>query len=90
MSQWFKNRRQEFIAATIRQFGQIRRADIMRQFEVTAAIASAETEIARLRGIVMRQTIALQAIADPEPHEPADGMVCAIIARKALNQETDQ
>ena len=53
-------------------------------------IASAEAEIARLRGIVMRQTIALQAIADPEPHEPADGMVCAIIARKALNQETDQ
>lgn len=53
-------------------------------------IASAETEIARLRGIVMRQTIALQAIADPEPHEPADGAVCAAIARKALNQETDR
>ena len=42
MSQWFKSRRQEFIAATLRQFGQIRRADIMRQFEVTAAIASAD------------------------------------------------
>lgn len=42
MSQWFKDRRQEFIAATLRQFGQIRRADIMRQFEVTAAIASAD------------------------------------------------
>ena len=42
MSQWFKSRRQEFIAATLRQYGQIRRADIMRQFEVTAAIASAD------------------------------------------------
>jgi hypothetical protein len=42
MGEWFKNRRQEFIAATFRQFGQIRRADIMRQFEVTAAIASAD------------------------------------------------
>lgn len=42
MSRWFQDRRQEFIAATLRQFGQIRRADIMRQFEVTAAIASAD------------------------------------------------
>lgn len=42
MSQWFKQRRQEFIAATFRHFGQINRADIMRQFEVTAAIASAD------------------------------------------------
>jgi hypothetical protein len=42
MSAWFKNRRQEFIAATLRQFGQIRRADIMREFDVTQAIASAD------------------------------------------------
>ena len=50
-----------------------------------AEVQSAETEIARLRGIVLRQTIALQAIADPEPHEPADAVVCAAIARSALN-----
>lgn len=40
MSAWFKDRRQEFIAATLRQFGQIRRADIVREFDVTMAIAS--------------------------------------------------
>ena len=42
MSQWFKIRRQEFIAATLRQFGQIRRADLMREFDITAAVASAD------------------------------------------------
>jgi hypothetical protein len=42
MSSWFKDRRQEFIAATLRQFGQIRRADICREFDVTQAIASAD------------------------------------------------
>lgn len=40
MSTWFKDRRQEFIHATLRQFGQIRRIDIVRQFGVTATIAS--------------------------------------------------
>lgn len=42
MSGWFKDRRQEFIGATLRQFGQIRRADIMREFGVTAAVASSD------------------------------------------------
>lgn len=42
MSKWFLDRRQEFIHATLRQFGQIRRADIMREFGVTTAIASAD------------------------------------------------
>jgi len=42
MSRWFLDRRQEFIAATLRQFGQIRRADIVREFEVTNAVASAD------------------------------------------------
>lgn len=42
MSGWFKDRRQEFIAATLRQFGQVRRADIMREFDVTVAVASAD------------------------------------------------
>lgn len=40
MSKWFLNKRQEFIEATFRQFGQIRRADIVREFEVTNAVAS--------------------------------------------------
>ena len=42
MSRWFIDRMQEFIAATLRQFGQIRRADIVREFEVTNAVASAD------------------------------------------------
>lgn len=40
MSRWFLDRRQEFIAATLRQFGQVRRADIVREFGVTVAVAS--------------------------------------------------
>lgn len=40
MSNWFKDRRQEFIAATLKQFGQIRRADIMREFGVSVPQAS--------------------------------------------------
>lgn len=40
MSKWFQNARQEFIAATLRQFGQIRRADIMRQFDISMQQAS--------------------------------------------------
>jgi len=40
MSNWFKDRRQEFIHATLKQFGQIRRADIVREFGVTALSAS--------------------------------------------------
>lgn len=40
MSRWFKDRRQEFIAATLRQFGQIRRVDIIREFDVSTPQAS--------------------------------------------------
>lgn len=40
MSKWFLNRRQEFIAATLRQFGQIRRRDLCREFDITAQVAS--------------------------------------------------
>lgn len=40
MSQWFKDRRQEFIAATLRQFGQIRRADLVREFDISVPQAS--------------------------------------------------
>lgn len=42
MSGWFKDRRQEFIAATLRQFGQIRRADLVREFGITVPVASAD------------------------------------------------
>jgi hypothetical protein len=42
MSDWFKKRRQEFIAATFKQFGQIRRADIVREFDVTHQVASSD------------------------------------------------
>ena len=44
MSKWFLDRRQEFIEATLRQFGQIRRADIMREFGVTVVAASADIQ----------------------------------------------
>ena len=40
MSQWFKDRRQEFIAATLRQFGQLRRADLIREFGISVPQAS--------------------------------------------------
>lgn len=40
MSRWFKDRRQEFIATTLRQFGQIRRADLMREFDISMPQAS--------------------------------------------------
>lgn len=40
MSTWFADRRQEFIAATLKQFGQIRRADIIRVFGVSVPQAS--------------------------------------------------
>ena len=42
MSTWFTSRRQEFIAATLRQFGQVRRADIVREFDVSIVQASAD------------------------------------------------
>jgi hypothetical protein len=42
MSKWFKNRRQEFIAATLKQFGQIRRADLVREFDISMPLASAD------------------------------------------------
>lgn len=42
MSQWFKDRRQEFIAATLRQFGQVRRADLMREFDISSQQASTD------------------------------------------------
>lgn len=40
MSRWFRDRRQEFIVATLRQFGQIRRGDLMREFDIADFLAS--------------------------------------------------
>jgi len=40
MSKWFQNTRQEFIATTFRQFGQIRRADLMKTFDISAPQAA--------------------------------------------------
>lgn len=44
MSGWFQNRRQEFIAATLRQFGQVRRTDLMREFDISLPQASADIQ----------------------------------------------
>lgn len=40
MSRWFADRRQEFIAATLKQFGQVRRQDLMREFDISLPQAS--------------------------------------------------
>jgi hypothetical protein len=42
MTDWFQDRRQEFIAATFRQFGQIRRGDIVREFGITPQVATGD------------------------------------------------
>lgn len=40
MSRWFVQVRQDFILATLRQFGQIRRRDLVREFGVSVPQAS--------------------------------------------------
>lgn len=40
MSRWFLDRRQEFILATLKTFGQIRRQDLMREFDISMPQAS--------------------------------------------------
>lgn len=40
MSTWFTARRQEFIAATLKQFGQVRRSDLIREFDISIPQAS--------------------------------------------------
>lgn len=42
MSEWFKSQRQGFIDATLSQFGQINRDDIVREFGVSVITASAD------------------------------------------------
>ena len=41
---WFTMRRQEFIAAHFRQFGQIRRSDLVREFQITLQVASSDIQ----------------------------------------------
>lgn len=42
MSDWFITVRQDFIAATLRQFGQVKRNDLTRQFGISMQQASAD------------------------------------------------
>lgn len=44
MSKWFLNRRQEFIFATFKQFGQVNRHDLMREFDVSLQQASKDIQ----------------------------------------------
>lgn len=44
MSRWFQDRRQEFIAATLKQFGQVNRAMIIREFDVSLPQASKDIQ----------------------------------------------
>lgn len=39
---WFTDRRQEFIWATLQKFGQIRRADLCKEFDLSSQQASAD------------------------------------------------
>lgn len=45
MSSWFKDRRQEYIAAALRKFGQVRRADLIREFGISSPQASHDIAI---------------------------------------------
>ncbi|OWR16566.1 hypothetical protein [Brevundimonas diminuta] len=66
MSAWFKDRRQEFIAATLRQFGQVRRSDLVREFGISQQLASADiatflaSEAPRVRYDVSAKTYVLE------------------------------
>jgi len=40
MSAWFINVRRDFIVATLKQFGQVRRADLVREFNISTIQAS--------------------------------------------------
>jgi hypothetical protein len=40
--------------------------------------------IARLEGALAEAKISLNAIGHPEPHDPPDAHICAVIARGAL------
>lgn len=74
MSTWFMARRQEFIEATLRQFGQVRRADLMREFDISMPQASADiaaflaAEPKRVRYDVSAKTYVL---IEDEPEDPA-------------------
>lgn len=52
MSDWFINRRQEFIEATLRQFGQINREDLVREFGISMQLASADLSRFMARGLM--------------------------------------
>lgn len=42
MSQWFKRQRQQYIMQTLVLLGRVNRADLMRHFDISAAIASTD------------------------------------------------
>lgn len=78
MSTWFQDRRQEFIAATLRQFGQIRRADIMRQFDLSEPQASKDIAafLANDPPFVSYDTTAKAYVLNQPPKEEPDCAMC--------------
>lgn len=78
MSGWFKDRRQEFIAATLRQFGQIRRADIMRQFDLSEPQASKDiaTFLAKDPPFVAYDTTLKAYVLNEPPKGEPDCAMC--------------
>lgn len=62
MSRWFMDRRQEFILATLKQFGQVRRQDLMLEFDISLPLAS--TDIQRFlaaRPAIVRYDVSAKA-----------------------------
>ena len=71
MSAWFKDRRQEVIAATLRQFGQIRRGDLQREFDISPQQASADiSTFLAADPPHVRYDVSLKAYVMDEPDVP--------------------
>lgn len=71
MSRWFKNRRQEFIACTLRQFGQVRRTDLVREFDVSLAQASLDIQdFLASEPSLVRYDVSAKAYTLVEPADP--------------------
>jgi len=70
---WFTDRRQEFILATLRQFGQIRRADLVRQFDVSTQQASHDiAEFMAARPALVAYDVSAKTYVIAEPDLPAE------------------
>jgi hypothetical protein len=70
MSEWFQLSRQEFILATLKTFGQVRRNDLVREFKISTPLASDDPGVR-----------AIAAICDP-PEESVQRPATALRAKQ--------